>query len=80
MTRKPPDLHGFTVIDCGMSGLPLDEARAAWDAFRAKHPFRPLRKGQKSPAELVREGRDERADRNAPPPKPRKKTRSIKRP
>ncbi|HWH83473.1 MAG TPA: hypothetical protein VNU71_14675 [Burkholderiaceae bacterium] len=56
----PADPDAMTFADDGRVGLPPEEARAKLDAFRAKHPLRRIRKGQKGTAELVSEARESR--------------------
>lgn len=47
----------------GSIGLPGSEAKAKLEAFRAKHPLRTIRKGQKGSVELVKEAREARGRR-----------------
>jgi hypothetical protein len=59
-TVQPDPAAGMTFAADGRVGLPADEARAKLEAFRAKHPLRIVRKGQKGAAELVKEARESR--------------------
>jgi hypothetical protein len=56
------DGQGWSVDSDGLVSSLLDEAaaRAAWDAFHTKYPARSLRKGEKSPLQLLKAARDSR--------------------
>lgn len=56
------DAQGWVVDGVGLdASLPNEPAaRAAWDSFHAKYPVRTLRKGEKSPVQLLKEARDSR--------------------
>jgi hypothetical protein len=59
---EPADTQGWAVDSMGLeSALPNEvAARAAWAAFHAKYPARSLRKGEKSPLQLLKAARDSR--------------------
>jgi hypothetical protein len=56
------DAQGWTVDSIGTKSPLPDQAaaRKAWDAFHAKYPVRSLRKGEKSPLQLLKAARDSR--------------------
>jgi hypothetical protein len=56
------DGQGWSVDSVGLKSSLPDQAvaRAAWDAFHAKYPARSLRKGEKSPLQLLKAARDSR--------------------
>ena len=63
--RRPEPLkfkpvEGITFIDSGVGGTPHPDAMNKLQAFWAKYPRRPLRKGEKGATQLLKEARDRR--------------------